>query len=228
MRASEREARLRKPMLAAAAIAALLLQGAAATTASAAPACRPAKAKPMARSELLVVTERPNGVLQVCYRPTRHVTPIDSDLSRFDGNPIADAAVTATRGSLVAYEWVSSDARQGATKRVRVLDARRGVVVTDVRDAYSGSNWQAESIAGRFLALELRSDGAIAWITPLPAGPQLEVRWAARGARSSSLLASSTEIAEDSLALGRRFVYWQQAGVASSFAIPTHRPSAYP
>jgi hypothetical protein len=173
------------------------------------------------------VTERPNGVLDVCYRPTRRVTPIDSSLRRDDGNPIADAAIRATRGPLVAYEWVSSD-REGATKRVRVLDARRGVLVTDVRDAYSGSDSQAESIAGRFLSLELGSDGTIAWITPLPGRPQLEVRWAARGARSSKLVASSTEIAEDSLALGRRFVYWQQAGFASSFAIPPRPPSALP
>jgi hypothetical protein len=74
----------------------------------------------------------PQRTLSASYRPTRRVTPIDSNLSCNGGNRIADAAVTATRGTLVAYEWVSSDRE--------------------------------------FLALELRSDGTIAWITPLPGG----------------------------------------------------------
>jgi hypothetical protein len=214
----------RMPLYAVATAAAILVMaGAAAGTASAATKCRPAKAKVITRTELLLIAQRPNGVLQACYRPSGRVTRLDSNVNADTGAAITDAAVTATRGSLIAYEWVSTS-REGAVKRVRVLDARRGTLRTDIRNAYTGSDLPSSSIARRFTALELGADGSIAWITPLPAQPQLEVRWAPRGARTSTLLASSTGVTADSLALGRRIVYWQDAGAAAAFEITTSQP----
>jgi hypothetical protein len=185
---------------------------------AAASKCRPKGSKVVMRSASVLVVARRGSRQQACYLPTRRVRVLDNPVSSED-TPTAEsiARVYQVNDRYVAYALIGSD-RGGSTMSMRVLDARRGRVVTDV-GAYAGSLAPSTNLAPGFTDVELRRNGAVAWISTHPEpDPVKELRFARRRQRDATVVASSAAIEAGSLALGRRYVYWRQAGVAMSAA----------
>jgi hypothetical protein len=102
--------------------------------------------------------------------------------------------------------------------RLRLLDAKRGRVVTNV-SIYTGSGQFSEGLGGSIRDAALLADGSAAWVTSLPAPSEaLELRYAERGANRSTLVAVSPAHESGSLAMSTRNIYWREDGVTRAFA----------
>ena len=199
------------------AVAACSMVLAGAPRAEAATRCRPSGATVLARSASVLVTKRRDAVTQVCYLPTRGVTRLDRKPKPFEGDP-SNAIIGAVNDRYVAYSWATSG-RDGGYVLLRLLDARRGRVVT-AAPIYTDSDLLASNLGGLLPDVALAADGAVAWLSTLPPpDATLELRFARRGAASSTLIASSSALEVGSVALSRRYVYWRQGGVTGAFPV---------
>jgi hypothetical protein len=174
----------------------------------------PERAEVVAESERIVVWEGRRSVTKVCHRPNGRVTPIDRTPVNVQGT-LTSASVSALNDRYVGYLW-RWVVRGGVRARLRVLDARRGRIVTNVTP-FTPTGYFSDDVYSPLPDFAMRRDGAVAWMSPLPLDwDTLEVRYAARGATDSTLLSTSATAEKGSLALNRRYVYWRDAGVAMS------------
>lgn len=111
---------------------------------------------------------------------------------------------------MVAFQYQSNDA-EGITA-IEVFNVRRrlSIILTDV---YTGSSNPHPEADEAVKDLVLEPDGTITWIARRPDGVY-EVRTDTPETLDTATLDESADIDPDSLAVARRFTYWQRAGVA--------------
>jgi hypothetical protein len=184
--------------------------------------CRPRGAEELARTETVLVTKRRDGVTQVCHRSARRVTALDQRITDALEDPVILARLLAVEGRYVAYAWYWSGWKNANRAMMRVLDAKRGRVVTSV-GAHTGAEYDDDLQKSRDVRdVVLDRQGAVAWLFARPApDPAVELRYAARGARRESmLLAASPTLETGSLALSARYVFWRDGASAESAPRP--------
>jgi hypothetical protein len=122
-------------------------------------------------------------------------------------------------GSIVAYEEaeVGGLEPQGSWI-VIVQDLRTGRTLREVPTGTPNPRTPSFTGAGEAVALVVKTDGAVAWITDTDQGVnRYEVHAADR--HGSLLLASGSDIDPSSLALARSTLYWTQGGKPFSMAL---------
>jgi hypothetical protein len=126
---------------------------------------------------------------------------------KLDRRDSSKAYVFDVRGRYVAYELYVTE-RESSNILVRTLDTRRSRLIVTA-EAFTGSARTGVAPVYSATAMQLGARGAVAWITPRVLDDQFEVRLAS--AQREQLLDVGEAIEGDSLAVGRRYIYWWNA-----------------
>lgn len=164
--------------------------------------CTPERSTRLGSSRQVAVYRLTTGPVFACDRRSGRRLRLRNAQPRFFRPRVA--------GRMVAFQYQSNDA-EGITA-IEVFDVRRRLSII-LADVYTGSfnpHLEADE-AVRDLVLD--PDGAITWIAHRPDGVY-EVRTVTPEAFDIAILDESADINPTSLAVTRRFIYWQSAGTA--------------
>jgi hypothetical protein len=169
----------------------------------------------VASSGEVVVKKTESGTTRACFRASGQKTVLAVEEPR-NGPEYTRAFDVIAAGRFVGYRWISDAGSAGAAIRARVVDARRRRVVTNV-DAYTDSRLVQPAL-GSFSSPTLAPEGTFAWFAQADRliGLPSELRLARPSSRKSVVVATGDGFEDDSIALGRRYVYWRHDGIARS------------